>query len=452
MSISTSQGSRDICAIDFGTSNSGIAVRPQGAADGVMQLVPLEPEGLTMPTAVFFFADDEEAEQAGALGMATGLPRLYGRAAMKAYLEGYEGRLMRSMKNLLGSSLLEQRTLIGGGRDLAYLDVIRAYLLRLKRLGEAASGCALRRVVMGRPVYFVDDDEVRDQRAQDSLEQAARDVGFEEVCFEFEPMAAALDYEQRHASRQDEHLMMVIDIGGGTSDFCVIRSDAHRMRQPDRRSDILAHHGVHIAGGDFDRHLHLSEFLPEVGYRSLGPMRGTEPGREVPSAVFFDLATWHLINTVYLPQRVRECAALKGDFGDVRLHDRLMKVIRQHLGHQWLAQAEQLKIQWALGQPLAQDLGWLEEGLGVSPQPERLAQALTTDLDAIVQGAIETCRRAGLTPDDIDVLYFTGGSTGLTPLTQGIRQAFPGAEAIHGDRLSSVAAGLGWRAQSHWPA
>ena len=91
------------CAIDFGTSNSAIAV-PCGAS---MELVELESGQLTMPTAVFYRPDP---------GPHGAPPCEFGRAALAAYVDGVEGRWMRSMKSLLGSSLIEQTTEVGGGR------------------------------------------------------------------------------------------------------------------------------------------------------------------------------------------------------------------------------------------------------------------------------------------------------------------------------------------------
>ncbi|MEN9417576.1 MAG: hypothetical protein RI988_1196, partial [Pseudomonadota bacterium] len=46
------------CAIDFGTSNSGVAVP---AADGAATLVAVEEGWPTMPSAVFWFTDEDEA-------------------------------------------------------------------------------------------------------------------------------------------------------------------------------------------------------------------------------------------------------------------------------------------------------------------------------------------------------------------------------------------------------
>ena len=137
---------------------------------------------------------------------------------------------------------------------------------------------------------------LRDAQAQAALESAARSVGFDELHFQYEPIAAALDHER---SVVREQVVLVADIGGGTSDFSrrACRPGARRHRV-DRKGDILANHGVHIAGTDFDRRVELATILPLFGYGALGPAQRGEPAREVPSGVYFDLATWHLINTV----------------------------------------------------------------------------------------------------------------------------------------------------------
>ncbi|MBL8331685.1 MAG: Hsp70 family protein, partial [Rubrivivax sp.] len=278
-------------AIDFGTSNSAVAL-PQGAHG--MRLVELEAGFPTLPTAVFYRSDEPGC--------------LYGRAALAAYVDGYDGRLMRSMKSALGSSLMEQATDIGEGRSVRYADVVSGFLRHLKQRAEAELGQPLRRVVLGRPVYFVDDDPVRDAQAQATLEAAARAVGFDEVLFQYEPIAAALDHE-RNAPR--EQRVLVADIGGGTSDFSLVRVGPARRGRLDRRDDVLASHGVHVAGTDFDRHVELLAILPLLGYRALRPAERGEPAREVPSAIYFDLATWHLINTVYAPARVAEVRRMR---------------------------------------------------------------------------------------------------------------------------------------------
>ncbi len=420
------------CAIDFGTSNSAVAV-PDGA--GGMRLVELEPGHPTMPTAVFHFAD--------------GTAPAVGRAAIAAYVDGFDGRLMRSMKSVLGSGLAGQTTDVGGGRGMRYLDVIAGYLARLKALAEAQAGAAIDRVALGRPVFFVDDDPARDAQAQAALESAARQVGFREVAFQYEPLAAAFDHERRTA--RDE-TVLVADIGGGTSDFSVVRAGPGRAARADRRGDILANHGVHIAGTDFDRRVELAAILPAFGYGALGPAAAGAAPREVPSGVYFDLATWHLINTVYTPQRVAELRRMKRFYADPDHHRRLMTVVTERLGHELAARAEQAKVDVAEGGATRIDLSHVEPGLAGTLTAAQAGEALAADVERIAGGALQAAAQAGLAPADIDTLYFTGGSTGLRLLAERIAQAFPAARTVRGDRFASVASGLGLFAQRRFAA
>ena len=417
----------DFCAIDFGTSNSAIALP---SATGV-QLVELEPGNVTMPTAVFYAVEGLASFQEP--------QRSYGRAAVAAYVEGIEGRLMRSMKSILGSTLATQATDVGGGRSVRYLDVVGGYLRHLKAMAESQAGHTLNRVVLGRPVFFVDDDTERDAAAQDALAQAAREVGFSDIEFQFEPIAAALDYE---STVDREQIVLVADIGGGTSDFSLVRVGPLRRKMLDRKSDILANHGVHIAGTDFDRQIELSTILPVCGYRGLGPT-----GREVPSKVYFDLATWHLINTVYSPGRAAELKGMKSFYGDLRHHARLMEIITHRLGHALIARAETAKIAVAEGGDTVIDLAVLERGLVVAMRESDAAAAIHGDLERIGGAANQTIVQAGIAADRVDALYFTGGSTGLKPLADRISAQFQNARVVRGNRFSSVVQGLGLHAQ-----
>lgn len=409
------------CAIDFGTSNSALALL-QGER---VVLAELEPGFRTMPTAVFYNASDPG--------------RHYGRAAIAAYVDGHDGRLMRSLKSILGSALMEETTDIAPGRSVRYLDVVIGYLRRLREVAEAQSGRTLRRAVLGRPVYFVDDDAVRDARAQQTLTEAARAAGFETVDFEFEPIAAARDYESRVAR---ETIVLVADIGGGTSDFSIVRVGPQRRHAADRRADILANHGVHIAGTDFDRAVNLAAILPSAGFRSKTP-----EGRDVPSSIYFDLATWHLINTTYVPARVIEIRRMRPMYADGRKHARLLGILRHRLGHQLAARAEQAKIAVADHGSARIDLGSIEAGLSSSFDASRQEEALDTQVERIVAAARETAQRAQLDTRRVEALYFTGGSTGLSMLARRIAAQFPQATHAEGDRFTSVVSGLALAAQ-----
>jgi hypothetical chaperone protein len=352
---------------------------------------------------------------------------------------------MRSMKSILGSNLLDQGTDIGGGRAVKYRDVVVGYLRRLKACAEAEAGHAVSRAVLGRPVFFVDDDPVRDAQAQAALEAAAREVGFSELQFQYEPIAAALDFE---SGVQQECLVLVADIGGGTSDFSLVRVGPDRRHRLERRDDILANHGVHVAGTDFDRQVELACILPLLGYRALCPAKPGESPREVPSSVYFDLATWHLINTVYAPARLAELRGMKSWYANARHHARLLAAVEERLGHALANAAERAKIDVALQGWAAVDLGALEAGLTSALQEAEAATALESDFGRIVQAAEETARLAGVAPGQVQALYFTGGSTGLTPLVDRIAACFPAAERVRGDRFASVAQGLGLHARA----
>lgn len=446
------------CAIDFGTSNSAIAVL--GGTAGA-RLVELEPGALTMPTAVFYFAEEPEGEEgsAGPLGASLlpdreadvaprrpararaieGAPRLFGRAAIAAYVDGIDGRLMRSMKSILGSNLLDQTTDVGGGRSVKYRDVVTGYLRHLKRLAEAEAGTTITRAVLGRPVFFVDDDPARDAQAQATLEAAARAVGFDRIDFQYEPIAAAFDFE-RSVSR--EQIVLVADIGGGTSDFSVVRVGPQRVAALDRKADILANHGVHVAGTDFDRRIELEHILGALGYRAFGPATGGAAPREVPSSVYFDLATWHLINTVYNPKRVAELRAMRHFYAEPRHHRRLMTVVTERLGHDLVARAEAAKIAVADGGETRIELHVVERGLHARLSESQALGAIEDEMARIADAARATVVQAGLAPERIAALYFTGGSTGLRLLAERIAAHLPSAQAVRGDRFASVANGL----------
>ncbi len=407
--------------IDFGTSNSAVSFI---AEDGLARLVPLEGAATAMPTAVFFNSEDPGTH--------------FGREAVGLYLAGVEGRLMRSLKSLLGSSLVEEETAVGRG-TLSFKAIIALFLGELRARAAAHLGTEPQRVVIGRPVHFVDEDEARDRRAQEVLAQAATGAGFPEVSFELEPIAAALDYERRLAS---ESLVLVVDIGGGTSDFTVVRLGPRRMGKRDRKGDILATTGVHIGGTDYDRQLNLQRVMPLFGLRHVGPT-----GREVPSAAFFDLASWHLIHRMYTPRKLREVRELRGDYADTRLHDRLLTVLDQRLGHFVASEVERAKIDVSQhGVSARVDLGRVEAGLQAAIAPAGMAADLAGLLQGVVDCAADCVRRAGLQAGGVDAIYLTGGSSALRPFQQLLRERFAGTEVIEGDLFGGVASGLSYAA------
>ena len=405
--------------IDFGTSNSAVAWA-HGPEDA--RLIALEGSATTLPTALFFNTETHRTH--------------FGREAVALYLAENEGRLMRSLKSLLGSPLLLEKTAVHN-ELVSFQDIIARFLSELVRRAQVQLGGLPRHLVLGRPVHFVDDNPERDQLAQTMLLDAASRCGFEEVSFQLEPIAAALDYERRLSA---ERTVLVVDIGGGTSDFTVVRLGPKRVQQLDRTADILATAGVHIGGTDYDQKLNLEQVMPLLGYRHTGPK-----GREVPSRVFFDLATWHLIHWLSSPKVLRETQALREDYGDERLHQRLMVVLREHLGHRLANAVEQAKIDCSVAaavQTIALDS--IEAGLVVHLSPADLAQHLHPLLGRVVACAQECVRRAGLTQQQLGAVYLTGGSSALRPFQAALAQAFPGVPLVEGDLFGGVASGLAY--------
>lgn len=406
-----------VLGIDFGTSNSAAALLD---AQGALQVIALDDKRLEMPTAVFFGADPPAL--------------LYGREAMQAYLSGSEGRLLRSLKSLLGSRLMDEYTAVND-RTIQFFDIVVIFLKELKRRCELQVGQPLTHAMLGRPVHFVDDDAARDQLAQDTLGRAARAAGFTHIDFQMEPIAAALDFEQRVTC---ETSTLVVDIGGGTSDFTVIRLHPSRSGLHDRSSDILATTGVHIGGTDFDRLLDLDTVMPHLGYRHIGT--GNRP---VPNSVFFDLSTWHLIHQTATRKAMHFARELWTDYTDQSLHRRLMQVLEMQYGHRLLAEVEAAKIACSIsGNTAPIDLSFLQGQVQSAVGVATMAQSLDASISEVIACAQDCVRKAGLAT--VDTVYLTGGSSALRPLMDALQRAMPDAQLVQGNLFGGVAAGLAY--------
>lgn len=412
------------CGVDFGTSNSTVGWH-RGAQS---VLLALEQDKLTLPSVIFFNAEEHEVS--------------YGRAALANYLAGYEGRLMRSMKSLLGTSLIDGQTEVMG-KPLAFRDLLSQFIGELKKRAEQSAGQSFEHAVFGRPVHFIDDNRQADQIAQNTLEDIAHAVGFKEVHFQFEPIAAAFDYESRI---EKEELVLIADIGGGTSDFSLVRLAPERAHLLDRHDDILGNGGIHIGGTDFDKYLSLTHIMPLLG---LGGRLANQT--DVPSSYYFNLATWHTINLAYTQKVWRELQDVYRDIqsSDVRQRfERLLNLVEDRDGH-WLAiKSEEAKIllsdQDAINLPL--------ERLRSKPvsvpcslilEQEGLQSAIGHLSRDIAQAVAKVLQQAGIRPDQVDTVFFTGGSSGVRGLRQQIAAIVPNARKVEGDLFGSIGAGLG---------
>jgi hypothetical chaperone protein len=415
--VSGAQGRPLVLGIDFGTSNSAATLIN---TSGALQVIPLDGAKTEMPTALFFASETHTV--------------LYGSEAMQAYLNGTEGRLLRSLKSLLGSRLMDEYTAVGD-KSIRFFDIVVLFFKELKRRCEAHVGQPLTHAVLGRPVHFVDDDAERDLLAQETLGRAALEAGFTHIAYQMEPIAAALDYEQRVTQ---ETTALVVDIGGGTSDFTVIRLNPARSTLSDRSADILATTGVHIGGTDFDRLLDLSTVMPHLGYKHVGT-----GGRIVPSSVFFDLSTWHLIHQAYTRKALHFAKELWTDYSDQALHRRLMDALEEQHGHRMLAGVEAAKIACSIsGDSAVVNLDFLDRTLTPTIDAQSMELALHSSIAQVVLCAQECVAAAGL--QGVDAVYLTGGSSALRTLIEALRLAMPQATLVEGNRFGGVAAGLAW--------
>ncbi len=403
------------CGLDFGTSNSTFGIT-QGAH---ARLLPLEDGKTTLPSVVFFNADEGHTR--------------FGRQALAEYLEGYEGRLMRALKSILGTSLIDGRTEVHG-HALPFRQLLTDFIGELKARGEQAAGQPFDEAVLGRPVHFVDGDTTADQLAQDTLAAIARDVGFRHVEFQFEPIAAAFNYE---ATISGEELVLVVDIGGGTSDFSLVRLSPERARQIDRRSDILANAGIHIGGTDLDRALSLAAAMPLLGFKSL-----LANGAEVPSGLYFNLATWHTINSVYARGVLPSLQDIFRNAQEKDKIERLIRLINLRAGH-WLAlQVEEAKIALSSTTETQLDLNQLSRDLRPSITREAFAQAIDPLVQKVESTLDELMRQANIHTNEVDTVFFTGGACGVPLLRARLAAHMPQARHVEGDLFGSIGMGL----------
>ncbi len=411
------------CGLDFGTSNSAIGV---ARAMSAPTLAPVEGGATLIPSAIFFDFEDHGRV-------------LFGREAIDTYIGRREGRLMRALKTILASPLIDEATAVGR-RRIKLTEVIEMFIRHLKARAEAFAGEEIACVVHGRPVRFVDGDDAADARAESVLADIARRAGFREVLFEYEPIAAAYHYEETAAR---EELVLVADIGGGTSDFTVIRIGPERRSLPDRRRDILANDGARIGGTDFDTRLSIAAVMPLLG---LGTQL-QEKDLPLPRGIYFELATWATINFAYTWRNEREIAGLLKQACEPDKVARLLKTVRRHLGHRIAFAVEDAKIALSEADDVALALDFLEGGLAARAAQARFEAAVRDKLDRLHAIAASCIARAGVTPDRIDTIFFTGGSSRVPAVQRAIARAAPNARATAGSDFLSVALGLTREAQ-----
>jgi len=407
--------------VDFGTSNSAAGI----LVNGRPHLIEIEPGLTTIPTAVFFdFARKRT---------------LFGNAANAALLEGRDGRYMRSLKSVLGTSLMHEKRLMMG-ENLTFIDIIGRFLKEIKSKAEASCGQGFDYALSGRPVHFHSSDEAKDNQALVDLKECYLRAGFRDVKFLFEPEAAAV---ANGALARKGTIGLIVDIGGGTSDFSLFKS-ADRKVETAHDIKIIASHGVRVGGTNFDKCISVDHVMPLFG-------KGTEIRKELgpgthtaPNAIFQELATWEKIPFLYSRATRRDVALLHRLAQDRHLFSRLATALELELGHDIAFAVERGKIEANKADRNGSkiDLRAVEPQLSVAVSKEDLTQSLDHLGLKIQNCAMETLVMANCPAPLVDKVIFVGGSSLMSVVGCAISEILPNAEIAYSDAFTAIVDGL----------
>lgn len=400
--------------IDFGTSNSAAGY----VRDGKPHLVTMAPGQTTLPTSVFFDYDARKM--------------LMGHPANDALLDGIEGRFMRALKRVLGTSIMHEKRQLLNAR-MTFVDIIARFLAEVKKRAEAEAGHAFDHALSGRPVVFHGTGDPREAQAEADLRACYLAAGFKDVSLLPEPEAAAI------ASGALDHpgaTGLIVDIGGGTSDFSIFRTGNDGVT-------ILANHGVRIGGTDFDRSISIDRVMPLFGAgtpirNAMGP--GTLPA---PKGIFNDLATWEKIPFLYTAKTRRMVSDMVQLAEERDKMGRLGTVLEHELGHDVAFAVEQGKIDANSGHNDAViALDQVTSGLTAALPVEALRGILDPHAAALRLGVAETLEMAGTEAAQIDQVIYVGGSSLMSMVTDTMRARFPDAQHSFSEVFTAVADGL----------
>jgi hypothetical chaperone protein len=400
--------------IDFGTSNTAAAVLVGGHA----HLIEVEPGRTSLPTSVFF---DYERKVT-----------TYGSVANAALIEGREGRFMRALKSVLGTPLMREKRQIAY-EQMTLIEVVARFLRTVRERAEASTGTKFDYALSGRPVRFHSSDDARNAQAEIDLREAYMVAGFSDVSFMYEPEAAALAAGPLAKGK----LGLIIDIGGGTSDFSIFEREGDETR-------IVASHGVCVGGTDFDKAISVAQVMPLFGHGSeikneIGP--GTHTA---PNGIFHDLASWEKIPFLYTAE-MRRTATLFRKLGvQPELFKRLSDVLELELGHDiaFAVEAGKIRVNAPEAVDAAIDLRVIEKQLWARMSASDLSRILGDHAMTVKSAALDTLRMAGIPQDQIGQIVFVGGSSLMQVIETAMVDLFPHAILERTEAFTAVADGL----------
>jgi hypothetical chaperone protein len=426
--------------LDFGTTNSAVATVTGGRPVLATYHTTAGPT-TTFPSIVYFERYRE--------GTYVGARATAGTAAVERYLLAEKkGRLIQSLKTCLSDRLLERWTIYGRSYRLEELATLIIRQMLTQAQANAGGAPLPGRVVVGQPVHFATSrDETDDEIGRRRLLEAVSQCGFDEVIFEYEPVAAAYSYS-RTLSRDE--LILIGDFGGGTSDFCVLRVGPTLHARGRRPEDVLGVDGVAIAGDAFDRQLVRHLVAPALGMGSdfVSPPDKILP---MPAWPYERLERWH--HVAFLDNR-RDLERL----GYLHRHalcpeavGGLIHLVREGLGYQLHEAVRMAKFELSMREAadFVFDCGTVSIDTRVTRQD--FEGWIGDELAAIAECVDRVMAMSGVRIDEIDRVFLTGGSSFVPAVRRILADRFGADKMTGGSELTSVATGLALRAAELWP-
>lgn len=401
-----------VLGIDFGTSNSAVGY----AVNGKPELIAIEDGKDTLPTSIFFDSAEQELR--------------FGRAANASLIGRDEGRYMRALKSVLGTSLMHERRYMWG-KVMTFVDVISYFLKEVKTRAEATTELEFTHALSGRPVYFHSENEEKNNRAIEDLTACYLAAGFEHVDFMFEPEAAAI----ANGGFSNGALTLIVDIGGGTSDYCLFRESTDGI-------EVIACNGVRVGGTNFDRSLSIDHVMPHLGYQQLIHREWGKETLPAPNHIYHDLATWEKIPSLYAPKSRELAESLEKLALKPHPFSRLVTVLEEELGHDIAFAVEAGKIETNTSDQSAIDLNFIEKDLDAALNRTQLNTSLHRHTVKIADAALATFENTNLPADQVDKVIFVGGSSLMQNIEHAIAPLFPNAELKYSNAFTAIVDGL----------
>ncbi|MBI5895861.1 MAG: Hsp70 family protein [Desulfobacterales bacterium] len=415
--------------LDFGTSNSALAVNRNGQV-GLLDIDVHSPLKKSLKSVLYFIKEGGERKA------------FVGHEAVQEYIAtGGEGRYLQSITTFLPDSYFEQT-------DIFYknytLEELIAFIPRtMKERGEKIVGTAVDDVVLGRPVAFSEDAR-KDKLAEERLKSAARLAGFKNIEFQLEPIAAALSFES--ALQNDaEKLLLVGDFGGGTSDFTILKASPKNSKKQERSSDILAVNGIYIGGDLFDSEIMWERICKYYGKSVTVKSMLSDYEYGLSTPIIAKLKRWHLIPHLRSSRTLQEIRELKAvaAFWDKALIQNLENLIQRNYGYLLFQSIEKAKCE--LSNSYATKITFGEYGMAIDEAiDQKEFDGFIEEKVNRIQATIDTLLRdANLRNSDIDLVFLTGGSSYVPKINKIFEDRFAGDKIRQSDAFTSVANGLG---------